>query len=181
MILSQIVQVLAKAWLLLKHWTVWGAGREFFCTLASVGPMPDALCIKISYLTVPTQDCLCHACFADASTIYPTTLSSEQVSVWQNPSQTQWKVHSLFFDRTCIRRVCVFRITYLLAFHFSMVTRKGHGIAASVCLLQWSEPGKDTMNKTWFMAKHENSISVLALLCWCQLKEETNIPEITQK
>lgn len=62
-----------------------------------------------------------------------------------------------------------------------MVTRKGHGIAASVCLLQWSEPGKDTMNKTWFMAKHENSISVLALLCWCQLKEETNIPEITQK
>lgn len=37
------------------------------------------------------------------------------------------------------------------------------------------------MNNARFNTEHENKISVLALLCWCQFGEETNLPEITQK
>lgn len=37
------------------------------------------------------------------------------------------------------------------------------------------------MNNAQLLTEYKNKISVLALLCWCQLREETNTLKVMQE
>ena len=158
-------------------------------TLAPAGPTPEAICI-MNRPHRATAARLHHSTFAGLSLplmlcrcfllpVIPLLYPEHKCQCEKNPSRLQQRIHSLFLDTTCNRRrIRVFQATPFTFPFFSGHLKKPWRFNTYVyCKSQ--NVVRIHMNNAQFITKHENKISMLALLCWFQLSEETNIPQIT--
>lgn len=184
------MQVLTKAWLLLKHWTVpgglggnscvpWHMQDRHLKQYASRTAYAEPL--LQGYLTAPLQDHLCHSCFAGVSFYHLPHYFIHSTSVGVTKIQADFSEESIVYS--LIQLTSEELVSLGLPFHFSTDTWKSHDVSTSF-YCQESEPGKDTYEQctVYYRARKQDLSACFIVLVPVQRrnKHPRNYTEVTR-